>query len=89
MDTKAFAECMKRNMDEHGITTEVLSEKTGISLKRLEELESGEYKPNSKELFAISDVIKVPPLILMKGGGNIHISSYDETGHRICRWEYY
>ena len=89
MDTKVFAECMKRNMDKHGITTEVLSEMTGITVARLEELESGENKPKAKELHAISAAIKVPPLILMEGGGKYHFSSFDENGHRICKWEDY
>ena len=89
MDTKVFAECMKRHMDKQGISTKYLSELTGISVDRLEELESGENKPKAKELFAISAVIKVPPLILMKGGGTFHLSSFDENGHRICRWEEY
>ena len=87
MDTKVFAECLKRNMDKHGITTEVLSEKTGISVTRLEELESGEIKPKAKELFAIGPVINVSPLILMKGGGKVHSSYVDENGHRMCKWE--
>ena len=87
MDTKVFAECMKRNMDKQGITTEKLSEKTGISVARLKELESGEIKPKAKELFAIGPVIKVPPLILMEGGGKVHSSYVDENGHRMCKWE--
>ena len=31
MNTKAFAECMKRNMDKQGITIEDLSKMTDIS----------------------------------------------------------
>lgn len=89
MDTKAFAECMKRNMDKYDITTEALSDLSGISVARLEELKSGCIKPKAKELHAISAVIKVPPLILMKGGGKVHFSSVDENGHRICRWDEY
>ena len=44
MDTKAFAECMKRNMDKQGITTEDLSKMTDISVSRLEECLSGDFK---------------------------------------------
>lgn len=89
MDTKAFAECIKRNMDKHGITMEVLSEKTSITAARLEELESGENKPKAKELHAISAVIKVPPLILMKGGGKVHYLELDDNGKKVGRWAEY
>ena len=30
MNAKVFAECMKRNMDKQGITTEALSERMGM-----------------------------------------------------------
>ena len=89
MDTKAFAACMKRNMDKQGITTEALSELTGISVSRLEECLSGEYKPKAKELFAIGEALNVPPLVLKSGGGQIHSLVTDETGKRVSRWEEY
>ena len=89
MATKVFAECMKRNMDKHGITTAVLSDMTGIPIARLEELESGGDKPKSKELHAISAVIKVPPLILMKGGGKVHYLELDDNGKKVGRWAEY
>ena len=89
MDTKVFAECMKRNMNKHGITTEKLSELTCISIERLKELESGDNKPKAKELHAISTIIKVPPLILMEGGGMVHYLELDENGKKVSRWEEY
>ena len=89
MDTKAFAECMKRNMDKQGVTTEDLSKMTEIPVSRLEEYQSGDFKAKAKEIYAISAAIKVPPMALMHGGGLVHISELDENGHRVCRWEEY
>lgn len=89
MDTKAFAECMKRNMDKQGITTEDLSSMTDISVARLEECMSGEVTPKVKELKAIATALKVPLLVLKSGGGWVHFSELDEDGKKVCRWEEY
>ena len=83
MNTKAFAECMKRNMDKQGITVEVLLKITGITDLKLEECLSGDYKPKAKELFAIAEAIKVPPLVLKSGGGMTHSLVIDEDGKKI------
>ena len=89
MNTKVFAECMKRNMDKQGITTKVLSEMVGVPVHRLKELETGEVIPKAKEIIAIGKAIKVPPLILMKGGGMVHSLCVDENGKRYGKWEEY
>ena len=89
MDTKAFAECMKRNMEKQGFSTEDLSKATGISVEILKACESGDYKPKAKELYAISEAIKVPPLILKSGGGMVHSLTLDENGERKSGWKEY
>ena len=89
MDTKAFAECMKRNMDKQGITIEDLSKMIDISVSRLEECLSGDFKPKAKELFAIAEAIKVPPLILKSGGGTVHSLVLDENGKKVSKWNEY
>ncbi len=89
MDTKAFAECMKRNMDKQGITIEDLSIMTDFSVPRLEECITGNYKPKAKELFVIAEAIKVPPLILKSWGGTVHSLVLDENGKKVSKWNKY
>ena len=55
METKQFAQCMKRNMDARNLTTEALSELTGISVSGLEEYESGEFTAKSDEIIEIDE----------------------------------
>ena len=86
MDTKLFAECMKRNMTQKNITTEELAEMTGISAERLQSLESSSSKPNASELHKISAAIGVPPLILMEGGGLIQKLCRNEDGTSREEW---
>ena len=70
MDKIAFAACMKRNREKQGITFENLAEKTGISIGKLIEFESGEFERiKASELEKIGKVICVPKAILMHGGG--------------------
>lgn len=87
MDKHAFATCMKRNREKQGITVENLAEKTGIPIDKLIEFESGEFdKIKSSELQKISEAIKTPPVMLMRGGGEAHISYRLEDGKRYCEW---
>ncbi len=89
MQTEEFAICMKQNMEKKKISLQNLSELTGISISRLEEYESGVFVAKSDEIISIGKALGVPPVILMKGGGNVHFSSLDEDDRRICDWEKY
>lgn len=90
MDKHAFSACMKRNREKQNISIEKLSEKTGIPVDKLIELESGEFdKIKSSELYKISEAIETPPVMLMHGGGTAHISSRLEDGKRYCEWVEY
>ena len=73
MDNKKFVECMKKNMEVNGLTTESLSELTGISVARLKEYESRDFKARTAEIIAIGKALNVPPAVLMHGGGMIII----------------
>ena len=76
-------------MDARNLTTEALSELTGISVSRLEEYESGEFTAKSDEIIEIGKALDVPPLVLMKGGGIVHASHFDENDHRVSKWDMY
>ena len=89
MNTKLFAECIKRNMGKQGGNLEDLSAKSDIPVPRLEELISGDIKPKAKEIFAIGGALKVPPLILKRGGGVTHAIVLNEDGKRVCVWNEY
>jgi hypothetical protein len=56
---------------------------TDISEPRLEECLAGDYKPKAKELFAIADAIKMPPLVLKSGGGMTHSLVLSEDGKKV------
>ena len=60
-------------MEVNGLTTESLSELTGISVARLKEYESGDFKARTDEIIAIVKALNVPPAVLMHGGGMIII----------------
>ncbi len=89
MKTEEFATCMKRHREKKNLNLQDLSELTGIPLSKLEEYESGDFIAKSEEIISISKALGVPPVILMKGGGTAHYSSFDEDGKRICNWEEY
>jgi len=87
MDKHAFAACMNRNREKHGITFEKLAEKTGIPIDKLIEFESGEFERiKASELEKIGKVIDVPMAILMKGGGTCHFRNRLEDGSSYCEW---
>lgn len=90
MDKHVFAACMKRNREKHGITFENLAEKTGITIDKLIEFESGEFEQiNASELEKIGKAIDVPMVFLMKGGGTYHIHNRLKDGSSYCEWVEY
>ena len=90
MDKHAFAACMKRNREKHGITFENLAEKTGITIDKLIEFESGEFERiKASELEKIGKAICVPKAILMHGGGTYHFHHRSEDGDSYCEWVEY
>lgn len=89
METQLFADCMKRYMEKQGITTEILAEKTSMTIERLEEYESGSFKPVSSELEKIANALNVPLMVMMHGGGLIHKLSLDKDGKKVSSWEKY
>lgn len=87
MDKQAFAACMKRNREMLNISFEILAEKTGNSIDKLIEFESGEFERiKASELAKIGKVIGVPMAILMKGGGTYHFRNRLEDGSSYCEW---
>ena len=90
MNKQAFAACMKRNREKHGITFENLAEKTGITIDKLIEFESGEFERiKASELEKIGKAICVPKAILMHGGGTYHFHYRSEDGYSYCEWVEY
>lgn len=89
MDSKKISECMKRNMEKHNITADILSEKTGLPLSRIEEYISGNFSPKSSELKLIGDAINVPTITLAHGGGCVESLIKDKNGHTYCTWDEY
>ena len=89
MDSKKISECMKRNMEKNNITAEILSEKTGLPLSRIEEYMSGEFVPKAFELKLIAHEVGVPLISLLHGGGWSEYYMKDENGKTICKWEEY
>ena len=89
MDSKKISECMKRNMKKNNITPELLSEKTGLPLSRIEEYMSGDFSPKSSELKLIGDAVNVPVIALIHGGGGVESLIKDADGNTYCTWEQY
>ncbi len=89
MDSKKISDCLKRNMEKNSITAEILSEKTGIPLSRIEEYMSGDFVPRAFELKKIAPEIGVPLISLIHGGGWIEYYMKDENGRTVTKWEEY
>lgn len=90
MNKKAFAVCMKRNREKHGISFEKLTERTGIPVDKLIEFESGEFERiKASELEKIGKAIDVPMAILMHGGGTYQFLHKPEDGNPYCEWVEY
>ena len=89
MDSKKISECMKRNMEKNNITAQSLSEKTGLSVERIEEYMSGDFVPKAFELKLIAQEIYVPLISLIHGGGWIEFYMKDEYGRTVTKWEEY
>ena len=90
MNKQAFATCMKRNREKHGITFENLAEKTGITTDKLIEFESGQFERIiASKLEKIGKAICVPKAILMHGGGTYHFHHRPEDGDSYCEWVEY
>ena len=66
MDKHAFAACMKRNREKNGITFENLAEKTGITIDKLIEFESGEFERIKASAVAVGTANFVQPDIAEK-----------------------
>ena len=89
MDSKKISECMKRNMKKNNITAQSLSEKTRLSVERIEEYMSSDFVPKAFELKLIAHEISVPLISLIHGGGLIEYYMKDENGKTVCKWEEY
>lgn len=80
---------MKRNMQKNNISSQTLSDETGISIERIESFMTGNTVPRAFELKLIASAIKVPLFSLIHGGGQIEFYMKDENDRTVCQWEEY
>lgn len=69
MNTKAIGACIYKNREKLNISLEELADKTGVGVSVLMEFEKGLKRPKASELKRISDVLDVPMVALIHGGG--------------------
>lgn len=65
-EQRSFAEKLREERRERGFTQEALAHDAGISVRRLAHLESGNGNPRASTLFAIADVLNIPPADLLR-----------------------
>ena len=89
MNLQATGDCIHRNRERIHMSLEELADKTGMSVSALEEYENGAKKPRASELRRISDVLDVPMIALMHGGGGMYREVRDKNGRTILEYRKY
>ena len=86
MELDSFAKLISEKRAALGLSLADVSERTGIAIDVLEKYELGEQMPSAKDIKSLGEILGIPPVILMKGGGTMHYSGFDENGHRTSGW---
>lgn len=89
MNMKATGACIYRNREKLNISLEELSDKVGVGVSVLMEFEKGLKKPKASELRRISDVLDVPMIALMHGGGGMYREVIDKNGRSKLEYREY
>ena len=65
-EQRAFADMLRERRRERGLTQEALAHEAGLSVRRVAHLEGGAANPRTSTLFAIADVLDIPPADLLR-----------------------
>lgn len=88
MNTKRIGLCMKENRERKGLSQLQLAKLLQIDLASVQSYERGEKKPTVKELEVFSNVLDIPLIALLHGGGEVEMLQRNENGTK-CKWNKY
>lgn len=71
MNIKKIGQCIKENRERKGLTTLQLAQLLKTDIVSVQSYEKGEKKPTVKELEVISNVLDIPLIVLLHGGGEV------------------
>lgn len=71
MNIKKIGQCIKENRERKGLTTLQLAQFLKTDIVSVQSYEKGEKKPTVKELEVISNVLDIPLIVLLHGGGEV------------------
>lgn len=88
MNIKKIGQCIKENRERKGLTTLQLAQLLKTNIVSVQSYEKGEKKPTVKELEVISNVLDIPLIVLLHGGGEVEMLQRNEDGTK-CKWNKY
>lgn len=88
MNMKKIGLCIKENREQKELTQLQLAQLLKMDLVSVQSYEKGEKKPTVKELEMISNVLDIPLIVLLHGGGEVEMLQRNEDGAK-CKWKKY
>lgn len=88
MNMKKIGLCIKENREQKDLTQLQLAQLLKMDLVSVQSYEKGEKKPTVKELEMISNVLDIPLIVLLHGGGEVEMLQRNEDGAK-CKWKKY
>ena len=80
--------CIKENREQNGLTQLQLAKLLKIDIASVQSFEKGEKKPTVKELERMSNVLDIPLIVLLHGGGEVEMLQRNGDGTK-CKWNKY
>ena len=80
--------CIKENREQKGLTQLQLAKLLKIDIASVQSFEKGEKKPTVKELERMSNVLDIPLIVLLHGGGEVEMLQRNGDGTK-CKWNKY
>lgn len=88
MNMKKIGLCIKENRERKGLTQLQLAQLLKMDLVSVQSYEKGENKLTVKELEMISNVLDIPLIVLLHGGGEVEMLRRNGDGAK-CKWKKY
>lgn len=80
MNMKKIGLCIKENRERKGLTQLQLAQLLKMDLVSVQSYEKGENKLTVKELEMISNVLDIPLIVLLHGGGEVEMLQRNGDG---------
>lgn len=88
MNMKKIGLCIKENRERKGLTQLQLAQLLKMDLVSVQSYGKGENKLTVKELEMISNVLDIPLIVLLHGGGEVEMLQRNGDGAK-CKWKKY